>query len=223
MTINTTRWSPDTCGCELEYEWNTEENENVRKHEFARIVKACSAHNAIVPPNTTSKPQLKRVFDAVAEENTRKNQALAKALQVRPELADIVDGTTGKRYDLMTVAKQMKSSNPQKLAEELGVGTTLKEGINYTWRWVEPKVKAGQPRTLEIDFETPAPTIEEVIAVRSANPNATTEQVRQQVKQRIIGEPDKLQEVLDSEFKPEKGRGKVRIASARSSSATSSN
>lgn len=212
MVINTTRWSPDTCGCELEYSWNTNENENSRRHDFARIVKVCSAHNGIVPPQTTNPGLLKRIYDAVIEENTRKNQALSVSLETNPELTDIVDSRTGKRYDLMTIAKQMKvEANPAKVAADLNAGTVLKEGINYTWRWVEEKAKAGQPRTLEIDFETTA-SLEDVIAAKAQNPTATQEQVQQQTRKRLMGDtPDALQQALDSKFTKEKGRGQVKV------------
>ena len=210
MVITTTRWSPDTCSCELEYDWDTDENENVRKHNFAKIVRVCSAHSAIVPANTTNLAQLKKIYDTVVEENTRKNQALGRALQVRPELADIIDNT-GNRHDLVTVAKQMKAPNPQKAAEDLGLGVTLKENISYRWRWLEPKGSPDAPRTLEIDFETPM-TIEDAIAVKSTNPSATQEQIQQQTRKRLTGDtPDTLQQALDSEFTREKGRGQVKV------------
>ena len=177
MVITTTRWSPDTCGCELEYQWETNENENTRADNFAKIVQMCNAHTGIVPPNTTNLAQLKKIYDAVLEENTRKNQALATSLETNPELADITDPATGERHDLVTVAKRMRmESDPKKAAELLGTGPVLKQNINYTWKWVEAKAQSGIPRTLEIEFETPQPSLEVVIAVRTANPNITAEE-----------------------------------------------
>jgi|SRR5215216_158338 len=210
MVIITNRWSPDTCGCELEYTWDNEQNENQRVHNFAKIVKACDAHKDVVPPTTRDTKQFKKVYDTVLEENQRKNQALTKTLEARPELADIIDNVTGKRYDLVTVAKQMKAESPQKAAADLGAGTTLKEGINYTWKWIEPKAKLGQPRTLEIDFETSA-TLEDIVAAKSVNPNASQIEVQQATRQRVVGQPDKLQQVLDAAFTKTKGRGKVKV------------
>jgi hypothetical protein len=246
MVIITNRWSPDTCGCELEYKWDNEQTEDTRVHNFARIVKACDAHKTIVSdivvaPDggglglpgevleggaienggaisgsetpTPTDTALQSVYDTVLEENQRKNEALRNVLEVRPELADIVDGTTGKRYDLLTVAKQMKmEDNPNKAAQLLKTGTTLKEGITYNWRWVEPRVTRGSKkrRTLEIDFEVPV-TVEAVIAAKSASPDSTPEQIQKTAKQQIVGEPDKLQQVLDKAFTTQKGRGKVKV------------
>ena len=60
-----TRWRPDTCGCELEYEWDDTENENVRTHSISKVLKACPAHGGFVDK--------KNHYDAVLDENRRKN------------------------------------------------------------------------------------------------------------------------------------------------------
>jgi hypothetical protein len=203
MVINRTRWAPDTCDCELEYEWDTDEPEDRRVHNFSKVIKACEAHNRIVPPNTTAQEQLKRIYDTVLEENQRKNQALGRALETRPELADIIDGRTNRRYDASFVAKQLKVENHVKASELLNHGLTLKEDIDYKWRWVEPKGSPKAPRTLEIDFDIPL-TVERAIAAETTDPTV--------VKQRVLGLGlDMLQQVLDSEFNESKGRGKVKV------------
>ena len=221
MVIHTTRWAPDTCGCELEYEWDTDTPEDARVHTFKKVVKACEAHTPVVPKGARAIDASKEVYNAVLEENQRKNQALTKALEARPELADLVDGRTGKRYDLVTVAKQIKTPNPNKAAEALGASTVLKEGINYKWRWVEPQAKPkGRPaRILEIDFDVPV-TVEDIIAAKSSNPDASEKEIQMHAKRQLIGEPDILQQALDAEFTEEKGRGQVKVATATKTKTT---
>lgn len=212
MVIVTNRWSPDTCSCELEYSWDTEQKEDVRVHNFERVIRACPAHDSVVSARSTSKAELQKVYDTVLEENQRKNQALGKALEVRPELADLVDSATGKRHDLVQVAQQLKME-PSKAAAAVGGGMALKEGVNYTWRWVEDKaVKGGSPaRTLEIDFETTTPALEDIIAAKSKDPQASSQQIQQQTKARLVGQPEQLQKAFDELFTLEKKRGRVQV------------
>lgn len=42
--IKTTRWRPNTCGCVLEYTWDTEDPSHVRTHSQSRIVVQCQQH-----------------------------------------------------------------------------------------------------------------------------------------------------------------------------------
>lgn len=32
-----TTWSPDTCNCVIEYEWDDTEDQNTRKHKFVKV------------------------------------------------------------------------------------------------------------------------------------------------------------------------------------------
>jgi hypothetical protein len=84
MTINTTRWSPDTCTCVVEYSWDTEVLAEQRTHELTSIEK-CPVHSSL----TDSQAYL-----AVTEENPRKNASLSSALENGPAaLYDVVEGT----------------------------------------------------------------------------------------------------------------------------------
>lgn len=76
--IRVTRWSPDTCDCVLEYEWDDAQDENTRQHKFKGIVKRCSSHSFVSG---------KDVYNEVLSENTRKNVVFAEAQKVLPELA----------------------------------------------------------------------------------------------------------------------------------------
>jgi len=63
-----TRWSPDTCACVFEYEWDDALEGSDRIHSFKRVVKLCPEHERLGF-------QGKAAFDKVMEENTGKNIA----------------------------------------------------------------------------------------------------------------------------------------------------
>lgn len=65
MVLNVTTWSPDTCGCVIEYEWDDAQDENTRVHTAKTILKDCGLHK---------KPKDKdEHFATILEENQRKN------------------------------------------------------------------------------------------------------------------------------------------------------
>lgn len=80
--INITRWSPDTCGCVLEYEWDTELPEDQRVHTPRPPVKVCDEHKA--------NPKVE-VHNKVHEENTRKNIVLDEIVKAIPSHAKLDD------------------------------------------------------------------------------------------------------------------------------------
>ena len=80
--IKTTTWSPDTCGCEIEYDWDTEVPQASRTHTLKQINKRCPAHSA---------GTLADEYAAVVDENTRKNILRGRILEDFSALA-IVDG-----------------------------------------------------------------------------------------------------------------------------------
>jgi hypothetical protein len=84
MTINTTRWSPDTCSCVVEYSWDSEATPENRVHTLMSIVK-CPVHSSLTDSEA---------YAIVTEENPRKNISLQTALENGPAaLYDInVDG-----------------------------------------------------------------------------------------------------------------------------------
>jgi len=72
-----TRWSPDSCGCVLEYEWDDAVPATARTHTFKTVVKKCSSHSALTD---------KDIYNQVLSENTRKNKVFGIAQQFLPEI-----------------------------------------------------------------------------------------------------------------------------------------
>jgi hypothetical protein len=78
--ITTTKWSPDTCDCVIEYEWDTEVPQDERTHTVSNIVKKCKFH--------TETPDVSTHYDIVKEENVRKNIYLGLIADNFPELTN---------------------------------------------------------------------------------------------------------------------------------------
>ena len=75
--IRVTRWSPDTCNCVFEYEWDDAQKEDVRIHTFKDAIQLCE-HHKILPGI--------EAYDGVMAENTTKNITLGIALKAKPDL-----------------------------------------------------------------------------------------------------------------------------------------
>jgi hypothetical protein len=86
MTIQTTRWSPDTCTCVLEYTWDdTLPNDQITP-TYSNTISKCPDH---------SSQSGDTLFNIVNEENPRKNITLQMLLDNGPStLYDLVGGTT---------------------------------------------------------------------------------------------------------------------------------
>jgi hypothetical protein len=112
--IRVTRWSPDTCGCVVEYEWDDEANPETRTHAFKAGTR-CSLH-AAAPGDHLA---------VVQEENTRKNLAILIAQSVRTGLRaeDVVWSFDGTRRFVMTVpGATNQQKNQMRSAADLQFG-----------------------------------------------------------------------------------------------------
>lgn len=92
MAIQTTRWSPDTCKCVLEYDWDSSVPDNERVHTVARVIHACEFHQG----KTKEKH-----FEDVLAENQGKNKMHAKILESGSSAVEEVeqeDGTMVKKF-----------------------------------------------------------------------------------------------------------------------------
>jgi len=77
VSIQITRWSPDTCGCVLEYEWDDAVAPDSRVHSHNRTVNKCQ-HHADIGDSAA--------YDAVVDENSRKNISLGILAKTLPRV-----------------------------------------------------------------------------------------------------------------------------------------
>jgi hypothetical protein len=75
----TTRWSPDTCECVIEFDWDDTVNENDRVHTVCNIVKICDAHKKY-------EGDMEAHYNSILSENVKKNMTYAKILHDMPEI-----------------------------------------------------------------------------------------------------------------------------------------
>ncbi len=95
MVTKITRWSPDTCGCVIEYSWDDSVPSDSRVHSLSTYVNKCAAHNILATDTDR--------YNTVLEENPRKNQALQNILDNSPttSLYDIVNGNRQLKQTLL--------------------------------------------------------------------------------------------------------------------------
>jgi hypothetical protein len=85
MVINTTRWSPDTCSCVIDYDWDSTATEDNRVHTLNQFVNVCPLHQQLA----TNQDRYSCIF----EENPRKNTAQQLILDSGPaQISDIING-----------------------------------------------------------------------------------------------------------------------------------
>ena len=88
--IKITTWRPDTCGCELEYEWDDTTTGDNRVHTFKRATRQCPAHAGLTPKNC---------YNNTLDENKRKNILFGEILEKMPSVVQEklqADGTKTK-------------------------------------------------------------------------------------------------------------------------------
>jgi hypothetical protein len=112
MAKNVTRWSPDTCGCVIEYETDDTETDESKKHVHHATIKSCPAHS-----KHHGKPEHLTI---VFEENRRKNNVLAQAAEV----AGVDLGPTKDKVKNKSALKAFDSE-----AEKLGWEKMILDGM----------------------------------------------------------------------------------------------
>ena len=76
MAIKTTRWSPDTCSCVIEYTWDDAVPQASRVHSLDSYITKCVAHASLSTDTDR--------WNCVLEENPRKNFANQTVLDNGP-------------------------------------------------------------------------------------------------------------------------------------------
>ena len=74
VDMHVTRWSPDTCQCVLEYEWDRDLPLDQRTISFTKLIRKCTPHQSITVPQD--------VYDNVLGENQMKNGLFAHVVTV---------------------------------------------------------------------------------------------------------------------------------------------
>ena len=78
MTIKTTRWNPDTCGCVIEYQWDDTVPQDQRVHTPVNIVSQCNVHGSFNAPSD--------LYNHVLFDSQRKNLLFAILQGLNPNL-----------------------------------------------------------------------------------------------------------------------------------------
>ena len=147
MVIKTTLWSPDTCGCQFEYEWDDALPEDTRQHNFKRVAKDCVSHAHLTGNSKRD------MYDSSLEENRRKNGTIQELLdkaaadfgEVDPQSGSMVlkkninvnwtwSGTSPNRVMTFTVSgitltTQKKTAAQNFLNNRFGVGKVTFQNI----------------------------------------------------------------------------------------------
>ena len=84
--IRRTRWSPDTCGCIIEFEWDDTVSADARVHTPAALVQQCALHAG---------QSLQETYDDLVDENPRKNRLEARLLSAFPAQLGWTNPQTG--------------------------------------------------------------------------------------------------------------------------------
>jgi hypothetical protein len=147
VTIKTTQWSPDTCGCVFEYTWDDSQSEDTRQHSFKNVVKECVSHSHLTGNSKRD------MFDSSLEENRRKNGTIGELLdkaaadfgELDPESGSMVlkkgitvnwdwTGTAPNRVMTLTVTgitltAQKKTAAQNFLNNRFGVGKVIFQNV----------------------------------------------------------------------------------------------
>jgi hypothetical protein len=119
MTIQTTEWRPDTCGCVLYYQWDDTAPQDTRVHAPVDSIK-CTFH--------ANQATHSAAFNSVIDENTRKNQGLQTALDNGPtSLFDVqADGVSRTLKNGITYSWTFSGTAPNRVI------TVTFTGISFT-------------------------------------------------------------------------------------------
>jgi hypothetical protein len=112
--IRTTKWRPDTCGCEIEYSWDDSIPQDQRTHSISKVNSVCVLH-----PQHAGDPV--NHFVALLDENSSKNIAMGILADNFPAIVkDVLDedgNAVGKRFTKN--AAPVASSNPPKQGSKI--------------------------------------------------------------------------------------------------------
>lgn len=137
MTKHVTRWSPDTCNCIIEYEWDDLDPPENRPHTLFNYINSCQAHS-ILPTDNDS-------YTTVKEENIRKNIAHQGILNNGPNsLYDVVDGNRILKNNI-TISWTWSGVAPNRVITISYTGITLtQQQRNIAQTWLDNRFGVGK-------------------------------------------------------------------------------
>lgn len=119
MVIRTTRWTPDTCSCIIEYTWDDSIAETSRVHNLDKVVTRCPEHQLQGGNDTVT-------WNTINEENPRKNRAIDEIILRAPDVyIDIAaDGTRALKPNI-TIDFEWTGIPPNRVIRMIVKGVTL--------------------------------------------------------------------------------------------------
>jgi hypothetical protein len=105
MAIHITRWFPDTCGCVLEYSWDTDLPIEGQELKELPPVFRCPIHSAVPADQLHAK---------VNGENKTKNETLAEIEKIVPDFDKVNNWSFDVDRNVVIKDKDTKLSNKQK-------------------------------------------------------------------------------------------------------------
>ena len=138
MTLHTTRWSPDTCSCVIEYTWDDTDPQETRQHTLSTYVSRCAAHDAVGPDSNR--------YDTVKEENTRKNFAHQGILDNGPSsLFDLTPEGARVLKNGITISWAWTGTAPNRVITISYAGITLtNQQRNTAQAWLNNRFGVGK-------------------------------------------------------------------------------
>jgi hypothetical protein len=138
MAIHTTRWSPDTCSCVIEYTWDDNDPPEARPHNLSTYVNKCAEHTILAADNTR--------YDTVKEENSRKNIAHQGILDNGPSsLYDLTPEGSRVLKGGITISWSWTGTPPNRVITLTYTGITLTTNQRNTAQtWLNNRFGAGK-------------------------------------------------------------------------------
>ena len=120
MTINTVRWSPDTCQCVIEYTWDDSIAQDQRVHTYSKHVNICNIH--------ASQGQNNTAFATVNDENTKKMIALQDLIDNFPAQLSSTGAAGGQLKPNLTFVYSISGTPPNRTWRFNFIGLSLTQG-----------------------------------------------------------------------------------------------
>jgi hypothetical protein len=131
VTKKITTWEPDTCGCIVEYSWDSESEEDTRVHNFHGHSRRCHDHEHLWNED---------VYQTVLEENQRRQLTLQHAAQ---------HTQLGRNFE-----SKDRGGRPATLRQ---LRPDITHSFFYTHQGEETETGPNKPRVLHLTFSEDMP------------------------------------------------------------------